>query len=53
MHRRAAVAGHVWRGWPAALVGLLDAERERWALWLPVGLGIGVIGYFGLTAEPP
>ncbi|MEE8213905.1 MAG: ComEC/Rec2 family competence protein, partial [Alphaproteobacteria bacterium] len=41
------------RGWPAALAGLLDAERERWALWLPVGVGVGVIGYFGLTAEPP
>ena len=53
MHRRAAVAVHALREWPAALVGLLDAERERWALWLPVGLGIGVIGYFGLTAEPP
>ena len=53
MHRRAAVARQAFQGWPAGLVGLLDAERERWALWLPVGFGIGVTGYFGLSAEPP
>ena len=31
----------------------LLAERDRWLLWVPVGLGIGVAGYFGLTEEPP
>lgn len=31
----------------------LAAERERWALWLPVGTGAGVALYFGLHAEPP
>ena len=31
----------------------LLAERDRWLLWVPVGLGIGVAGYFGLTDEPP
>src|SRR5579862_4011998 len=29
------------------------AERERWALWLPVGLGCGIGLYFRLTVEPP
>ncbi|HEY5047146.1 MAG TPA: ComEC/Rec2 family competence protein [Rhizomicrobium sp.] len=28
-------------------------ERERWALWLPVGLGTGVGLYFALPFEPP
>jgi competence protein ComEC len=28
------------------------AERERWALWLPVALAGGVAIYFGLPAEP-
>ncbi|MBL8703498.1 MAG: ComEC family competence protein [Rhodospirillales bacterium] len=29
------------------------AEREQWALWLPVALGLGILGYFALPAEPP
>jgi competence protein ComEC len=29
------------------------AERERWALWLPVCLGIGIGVYFRMTVEPP
>jgi competence protein ComEC len=28
------------------------AERDRWALWLPVGLGTGVGIYFALPFEP-
>jgi competence protein ComEC len=32
--------------------GLL-AERDRWPLWLPVLLGLGVAGYFRSPAEPP
>ena len=28
------------------------AERERWVLWLPVALGIGISIYFGLPEEP-
>lgn len=28
------------------------AEREQWALWLPVVLGLGILGYFALPAEP-
>ena len=29
------------------------AERARWALWLPVALGVGIGTYFLLSAEPP
>ncbi|MEW5729782.1 MAG: ComEC/Rec2 family competence protein, partial [Pseudomonadota bacterium] len=28
------------------------AERERWPLWLPVLLGLGIALYFSLTSEP-
>jgi len=31
----------------------LIAERERWALWVPVFVGIGIGIYFWLTVEPP
>lgn len=31
----------------------LQAERERWVLWLPVAAGAGVALYFDLPAEPP
>lgn len=31
----------------------LDAERERWPLWLPVAFGAGIAVYFALPAEPP
>jgi competence protein ComEC len=37
----------------AWLAANLLAERERWLLWLPVGLGAGIAGYFGLPVEPP
>ena len=40
-----------------AAMGRLEAalagERERWALWLPVCLGLGVALYFALAVEPP
>jgi competence protein ComEC len=35
-----------------ALGQALAEDRERWALWIPVGLGIGVGLYFALPAEP-
>jgi competence protein ComEC len=35
------------------LVVNLLAEREGWLLWLPVGLGAGIAGYFALPVEPP
>jgi competence protein ComEC len=31
----------------------LNAERERWPLWLPVGVGTGTAIYFALELEPP
>ena len=31
----------------------LLAERPRWWLWTPVGLGLGIAGYFLLPSEPP
>ncbi|MBR9970772.1 ComEC/Rec2 family competence protein [Magnetospirillum sulfuroxidans] len=31
----------------------LLAERERWPLWLPVFLGLGIAFYFILPSEPP
>ena len=41
-----------WRG-AAWLRRAFLAERDRWILWLPVGLGIGVALYFNLESEPP
>ena len=35
------------------IVACLIADRDRWVLWLPVGLGVGIGLYFGLPAEPP
>ena len=35
------------------LIRNLLAERERWALWLPVAIGTGVGAYFALPSEPP
>ena len=34
------------------LAALYDAERERLALWLPVFIGAGVLGYYALRFEP-
>jgi competence protein ComEC len=36
-----------------ALTRRLEAERDRWALWLPVALGGGIAVYFDLPVEPP
>ncbi|CAK0743948.1 competence protein ComEC [uncultured Gammaproteobacteria bacterium] len=38
---------------PARLVTRLVAEHQRWGLWTPVGLGLGIALYFSLTVEPP
>ncbi len=44
------------RGWLAGLSqwldGMLDAERGRWALWIPVLFGCGIAVYFSLPEEP-
>ncbi len=31
---------------------MVEAERERWLLWLPVAFGLGIALYFGLDQEP-
>ena len=36
----------------AWLEGWLTAERGRFTLWLPVFMGVGVLAYFALRAEP-
>lgn len=36
-----------------ALAELPAAERDRWLLWLPVALGVGIGSYFALPFEPP
>ncbi|MGD0103878.1 MAG: ComEC/Rec2 family competence protein [Rhodopila sp.] len=36
----------------AALDAWLDLERERLAVWLPVFMGAGVLGYYALRFEP-
>ncbi|MGH6913695.1 MAG: hypothetical protein ACREH3_08320, partial [Geminicoccales bacterium] len=49
-------AGWRWPAWPTIgpwLVARLLEERERWVLWLPVGIGTGVALYFALPVEPP
>jgi competence protein ComEC len=36
-----------------SLAALTEAERGRFVLWLPVFMGIGVLSYYALRAEPP
>src|SRR5262245_11882144 len=36
----------------AAVVRQLDAEQERWFLWLPALFGTGIALYFALPTEP-
>ena len=38
---------------PSRLAAVLTGERDRWILWLPVMVGLGIGVYFGLPAEPP
>jgi competence protein ComEC len=37
----------------AGVLAWLGAERERWPLWAPVALALGVAAYFALPVEPP
>lgn len=37
---------------PSALAARLVAERDRWVLWLPVALGLGIAAYYELRFEP-
>jgi len=49
----AAGGGRWTRALRLALAQAFLAERERWILWVPVGLAIGIAIYFSLTIEPP
>lgn len=39
--------------WIRALAATLEAEADRWFLWVPVALGAGIGLYVGLAGEPP
>ena len=38
---------------PTGFARQIQAEKDRWVLWVPVGFGIGIGAYFGLPVEPP
>lgn len=38
---------------PASFAATAMAERDRWPLWLPVFLGLGIALYFSAGTEPP
>jgi len=39
-------------GWALCLQQALDAESDRWFLWVPVCFAIGIGAYFSLSNEP-
>ena len=49
---RLPLAGGWNVGWIHQLSEVIEAERERWILWLPVGFGMGIALYFALPTEP-
>ena len=51
--RPGAPAGMASGGLLAAVARQLEAEQERWFLWLPVLFGAGIALYFALPSEPP
>ncbi len=53
MRAAAAIAAIRPTALGAGFAAALLAERERWALWLPVALASGVGLYFVLPGEPP
>ncbi len=40
------------QGWRTGLGNLLEDERERWLIWMPALIGLGVAIYFSLKFEP-
>ncbi|MGL5720334.1 MAG: ComEC/Rec2 family competence protein [Alphaproteobacteria bacterium] len=41
-----------WLFWRSFLA-LWEGEEDRWILWFPVVLGLGIFTYFSLNEEPP
>ncbi len=52
MFSAADIASETRLAFLAPLAARFLAERERWALWFPVLMGIGVGAYFSLSSEP-
>ncbi len=52
VHFHPAEAVRAARALKTTIAELLAAERERWPLFLPVGVGAGIAGYFTLPREP-
>jgi len=48
----AALAADAFRRLGRRLAGIVLSERERWPLWVPVFLAMGIAGYFALPFEP-
>ena len=42
-----------WGRWRAGVTAWAAVERGRFSLWLPVLMGVGVIAFFLLRADPP
>ena len=51
--RKGAALTDPIRRWAGVIGGAAMAERERWVLWLPAALGLGIALYFTVRAEPP
>lgn len=49
---RLTLGGLAPPAWAAALGALLQAERDRWVLWMPPALGLGIGLYYALPWEP-
>jgi competence protein ComEC len=47
-----ATASPILRRWRTGLGNLLEEERERWLIWTPALIGLGVAIYFNLDTEP-
>ncbi|MDA1132512.1 MAG: ComEC/Rec2 family competence protein [Proteobacteria bacterium] len=41
------------RRWAGTAAEAFAAERDRWALWIPVAMAAGIAVYFSLPHEPP
>ena len=48
-------SAHRLRFWQISrlLASIEESERGRFALWLPVFMGVGVLAYYALRTEPP